>query len=149
MKVILLQDVKGQGKKDQVVNVSDGYARNFLIPRGLAVEATTSKIKEVARHKELEDKRKQEEAAAAREQASKMKDILVTVMGKAGEGGKLFGAIGNKDIVDALEEQHGIVIDKRKVILKDPIKSLGEYTVTVKLHPVVQVHLQVAVVAES
>ncbi|KJS18176.1 MAG: 50S ribosomal protein L9 [Peptococcaceae bacterium BRH_c4b] len=148
MKVILLQDVKGQGKKDQIVNVSDGYARNFLIPRGLAVEATEGKVKDLARQTAYADKKKSQEEDAARGLAARMSGLTVQVSGKAGEGGKLFGAVGNKDIAEALEKQHGFNIDKKKIILKEPLKTLGVFPVTIKLHPVAQVEIQVAVVAE-
>jgi|AGTN01.1.fsa_nt_gi ribosomal protein L9 len=149
MKVILLQDVKGQGKKDQTVNVSDGYARNFLIPRGLAVEATEVKLKELARQKAYEDKKKQLEEESARELARKLSGLTVKVAGRSGEGGKLFGAVGNKDIAEALEKQHGLGVDKKKIILKEPFKTLGVFPVTVKLHSAVQAEIQVAVVAEN
>jgi large subunit ribosomal protein L9 len=148
MKVILLQDVKGQGKKDQVVNVSDGYARNYLIPRGLAVEATEGKVRELARQTAHADKKKKQEEDAAREVAARLGGLTVKVGGKAGEGGKLFGAVGNKDIAEALEKQHGFIVDKKKILLKEPLKNIGVFPVTVKLHPVAQAEIQVAVVAE-
>ncbi len=148
MKVILLQDVKGQGKKDQIVNVSDGYARNFLIPRGLAVEATEVKLKDLARQKAYEDKKKLQEEESAKALAKKLNELTLKVAGKAGEGGKLFGAVGNKDISEAIEKQCGLVVDKKKIILKEPLKTLGVFPVTVKLHSAVQVEIQVAVVAE-
>ncbi|GBF32487.1 LSU ribosomal protein L9p [Desulfocucumis palustris] len=149
MKVILLQDVKGQGKKDQTVNVSDGYARNYLIPRGLAVEATEVKLKDLARQKAYEDKKKQQEEESAKALAGELSGITVKVTGKAGEGGKLFGAVGNKDISEALEKQFGLGVDKKKIILKEPLKTLGVFPVTVKLHSSVQAEIQVAVVAEN
>lgn len=148
MKVILLQDVKGQGKKNQVINVSDGYAHNFLIPQGLAFEATPGKIKELSVQKALEDKKKQNEENLAKEQASKMKDLLIKIPSKVGDNGKLFGAIGNKDISEELEKQALYVVDKRKIVLKEPLKSLGQFDVTVKLHPKVHVNIKVEIVPE-
>ena len=124
MKVVLLQDVKGQGKKDELINVSDGYARNFLIPRKLAVEADSRilndiKNKEAARLRKIELERK-----AALEMASKLQS-----------DGKFYGAVTNKDIADALLEQHGVEIDKRKISLDAPIKAYGAYEADVKLYP--------------
>lgn len=148
MKVILLQDVKGQGKKDQIVNVSDGYARNFLIPRGLAVEATAGKVKDLARQTAYADQKRLQEEDAAKGLAARLGGLTVKVCGKAGEGGRLFGAVGNKDIAEALEKQHGFNVDKKKIILKEPLKTLGVFPVTIKLHSVAQVEIQVSVVAE-
>ncbi len=147
MKVVLLQDVKGKGKKDQVVNVSDGYANNFLFPRGLAALATEGKLKELSRQKALEEHRKAEEKKIAQELAAKMADLQVKIVGKVGEGGKLFGAINNKDIGEELEKQFGYVIDKRKIVLKEPIKTLGEFPVIIKLHQSIQVEIKVEIVS--
>lgn len=148
MKVVLLQDVKGQGKKGQVVNVSDGYARNFLIPRGLAVEATEGKLKELAQQKATADRRKQREEDDAKSLAAKIEGQTVNIKAKVGEGGRLFGAVSNKDVAEALEKQLGFSVDKKKVLLKEPIKSLGVFTVSLKFHPAVQADVQVAVLAE-
>lgn len=148
MKVILLQDVKAQGKKGQVLNVSDGYARNFLIPRGLAVEATEGKLKELARQKASSDRKKQQEEDESKNLAAKIQGLTVNITAKVGEGGKLFGAVSNKDISEALEKQYGYKVDKKKILLKEPIKNLGVHTVTLKLHAAVQADIQVAVLAE-
>lgn len=133
MKVILLADVKGQGKKGQLVEVSDGYARNFLMPKKLAEPATadninTMRVKEKARLAQLE-RDKQE----AKELAAKLKGLVVKISAKAGAGGKLFGAVTSKEISDALEAQHGITIEKNKIVQADPIKTFGTFEVKCKL----------------
>ena len=133
MKVILLQDVKGQGKKGQLIDVSDGYARNFLLPRKLAQEATADNINTM----KMNDKAAQEKCQKEREQAlalSKvLKEMTLTVMAKGGGAGRLFGSVTNAEIADALQKQHKIDLDKRKIVLKEPIKNVGTYTVTCKL----------------
>ena len=133
MKVILQQDVKGQGKKGQTVEVSDGYARNFLFPKKLAVPATTDnmnamRIKENARLAQIE-----REKEAARETAKKLEGIKVTIKAKSGNGGKLFGAVTSKEIADALSAQFGITVEKNKIVQSDPIKNYGTYEVKCKL----------------
>ena len=133
MKVILQQDVKGQGKKGQMVEVSEGYARNFLLPRKLAIEATTDAIntlnlKEKAR--KAEEARQKAEAEAI---AGKLKDCPVKLTAKAGNGGKLFGAVTTKEISDGLKKQYNIDIPKQKLVLDEPIKSFGTYQVKAKL----------------
>ncbi len=133
MKVILQQDVKGQGKKGQMVDVSDGYARNFLLPRKLAVEANadnmnTMKLQEKARQAKLA-----EEKAQAQAVADQLKELTVRIVAKAGTGGRLFGAVTTKEISDALKAQHGIDINKAKLVQDDPIKSFGGYELKAKL----------------
>ena len=133
MKVLLLQDVKGKGKKDQIINVSDGYARNFLFPKKLAVPATTDnmnamRIKENARLAQIE-----REKEAAKETAKKLEGIKVTIKAKSGNGGKLFGAVTSKEISDALAAQFGITVEKNKIVQSDPIKNYGTYEVKCKL----------------
>lgn len=148
MQVILTQDVKGQGKKGQMVKVSDGYARNFLFPKGLAQEATKSNINDLKGKKEsLEFKIKTEtdEAVAISE---KMKEIEVVISAKAGEGGRLFGSVTSKDVSEALTAQHRIKIDKKKFVLPDGIKTLGVTEVTVKLYTGVVGKLRVNVQAQ-
>ncbi len=147
MKVILQQDVKKLGRKGDVVNVSDGYARNFLIPRGLAVEASSGKLKEVKILKEREKKREEEELKRAEQLKEKLAAMVVTISAKAGESGKLFGSVTSKELSATLQSKHGIIIDKRKIDLPEPIKALGDYTVKVKLHPRVHGELTVKVVA--
>lgn len=133
MKIILQQDVKGQGKKGQMVEVSEGYARNYLLPRKLAVPATadainTMNLKEKARR--AEEQRQREEAVAT---AEKLKECMVKVTAKAGAGGRLFGAVTTKEISDALKAQYGLDIPKQKLVLEDPIKAFGSYQVKAKL----------------
>ena len=147
MKVILLKDVKGQGKKDDIIDVSDGYARNFLLKNGLAKEATATNVNSVNIAKKAEEHRKAVEKAEAMELAKKISAISVTVKIKVGETGKLFGALNTQAIADALKAQHNIDIDKKKIVLADPIKSIGVYTVTVKPYAEVSAKLQVNVSA--
>ncbi len=134
MQVILTQDVKGQGKKGQMINVSDGYARNYLLPRGLAQPATKSNINVMKGKQESAEYRKQKEIEEANEIAEKMKDMTVTLKAKAGENGKLFGSITSKDVAEALKMQHHIKLDKKKFVMPDGIKTLGTSTVSVKLY---------------
>ena len=145
MKVILLQDVKGQGKKGQLIDISDGYARNFLFPRKLAQEATADNINTMKMNdKALQEKRQKErEAAVALEKVLKAMTLVVTA--KGGGGGRLFGSVTNAEIADALAKQHKIDIDKRKIVLKDPIKNVGTYTVVCKLGYEVNAELTVEI----
>lgn len=148
MKVILKQDVKGLGKKEDMIEVKDGYARNFLLPRGLAVEANASNINDMKSKKESERQKRERELAHARELAEKLKKITVVIKSKAGENGKLFGSITNKDIADKLKSDFNIDIDKKKFVLADTIKTLGETQVEVKLYPEVSGTLTVKIVQE-
>lgn len=134
MKVILLQDVKSLGKKDAIVEVSDGYGQNYLIPRKLAVAATAGNMNEVRQRKDSLDNKAKKELAAAKEYAEKLNEKIVSISAKVGENGKLFGAISNKDIQDAIKEQYGLDVDKKKIILNDPIKNVGSYEVEIKLY---------------
>ncbi|AEY64368.1 MULTISPECIES: 50S ribosomal protein L9 [Eubacteriales] len=135
MKVILKQDVKGLGKKEQMVEASDGYARNFLLPRGLAVEATSSNVNIMKTKKEAEAQKKDREISQAKELAKKIKDITVTLKVKAGENGKLFGSITSKDVAEALKSQQKLDIDKKKLVMPDSLKAVGTFEVEVKLYP--------------
>lgn len=148
MIVILNKDVKGSGKAGDVVKVSDGYARNMLIPRGLAVEATDSNIRQLEKKKAIEAEKKAEEKAAAKELAEKIEKIAVTIKTKAGDGGKIFGSITSKDISEALSKQHNIEVDKKKIQLGTPIKNVGEMSVEIKLYFEVSTSLKVIVEAE-
>ncbi|HBV97900.1 MAG: 50S ribosomal protein L9 [Peptococcaceae bacterium BICA1-7] len=148
MKVVLLQDVKGQGKKGDIVTVAEGYARNFLIPRNLAVVASESKLKELSDQKASLARKKEKAEDEARLMAAQMEGLKVIVKTKAGEGGRLFGAVNNKDISERLAAQHGIDIDKKKIILKEPIKTQGEFPVNIRLHPSVQASINVVVQGE-
>jgi len=135
MKVVLLQDVKSQGKKGDLVNVSDGYARNFLFPKGLAVEADAKAMNEIKTKEEARLHKIEVEKAAARETAEKLTAVTVKLQSTAGADGRLYGSITSKDIAEALEKQHGIVIDKRKIQLDGNIKAFGTYVLDVKLYP--------------
>lgn len=134
MKVILTQDVKAQGKKGQLINVSDGYARNFLLPKGLAVEADAGAMNDL-KNKESSRLHKIElEKAAANDIAKKLETITVKLQAKAGADGRLYGSVTSLDIAEALEAQHNIKVDKRKIQLADPLKTFGVHTVSVKLY---------------
>ena len=133
MKVILLQDVKGKGKKGQMLEISDGYARNFLLPRKLAVEATADAVNT----KKMNDKAAAEKAAKERAEAleisRQLREMTLVVTAKGGGAGRLFGSVTNQEIADALKEKSGIALDKRKIVISDPIKNIGTYTVQCKL----------------
>lgn len=148
MKVILLKDIKGQGKKGDVKKVSAGYARNYLFKNNLAVEATPGNLKQLeAKKRKLDEQAKQEKAEAI-ELKKALEKITVELKAKSGEGGRLFGSITNKQIADALKKEHGFKIDRRKIELSDPIKSLGVVNVPIKLHPDVQGTVKVHVVEQ-
>ncbi len=135
MKVVLLQDVKGQGKKDEIITVSDGYARNYLIPKKLAAEADAKILNDI-KNKEAAKQRKIElEKKAAKETAEKLQGVIVKIKIQQGADGKFYGSVTNKDSAEALLEQHGIEIDKRKLVINDPIKAYGTYTVDAKIYP--------------
>ncbi len=134
MKVILNQDIKGKGKKGELVNVSDGYARNYLLPRKLAKEATNENLNIMHGQQESAEYKKQTELEEAKAIAEKMKEITVVLKEKAGENGKLFGSVTSKDIAEALKMQHHIKLDKKKFVLPDGIKTLGVTVVEVKLN---------------
>jgi large subunit ribosomal protein L9 len=148
MKVILLKDVKGMGKAGEVLNASDGHARNYLLPRGLAKEATEGGMKVLEKQKAAEERKKQEELAEAKALADKISQLTVKLKGKAGDGGRLFGSITSKDIAEALEKQHKIKIDKRKMHLDNPIRELGAVFVEIKVYTEVTAKMKVEVAAE-
>lgn len=133
MKVILLQDVKGKGKKGQMIEASDGYARNFLLPRKMAVEATADNINTMKMNDKAKAEQAAREKAQAQETAQKLKDITVEIKAKSGNGGRLFGSITSAEVADALKQQFGIVIDKKKIVQDEPIKSFGSFTLKAKL----------------
>ena len=133
MKVILLQDVKGKGKKGQMLDLSDGYARNFLLPRKLAVEATPDAVNTMRMNDKAAAEKAAKERAEALEISKKLRELTVTVTAKGGGAGKLFGSVTSQEIADALKAKSGIVLDKRKIVLADPIKNVGTYTVQCKL----------------
>ena len=133
MKVILLQDVKGKGKKGQMLEVSDGYARNFMLPRKLAVEATADAINTMRMNDKAAAEKAAKERAEALEISKQLKELILVVTAKGGGAGRLFGSVTNQEIADALKAKTGIALDKRKIVISDPIKSVGTYTVTCKL----------------
>ncbi|SDS82473.1 LSU ribosomal protein L9P [Paenibacillaceae bacterium GAS479] len=148
MKVIFLQDVKGQGKRGEIKEVSEGYVRNFLLPKGLVKAAEAGNIKTLEMQKASEDKRKAQEKADAQALAAKLEELTIVVRTKAGEGGRLFGAITTKQIAEALEKQEGIKLDKRKIEMQEPIRALGFTNLEVKLHPQVKGKLKVQAAEE-
>jgi large subunit ribosomal protein L9 len=145
MKVILSQDVRGQGKRGQLVDVSDGYARNYLLPRKLAQEATADNINTMKMNDKAALERQAKERAEALEISKKLHDMKLTVTAKGGGAGKLFGSVTNTEISDALQKQYGVQLDKRKIFLDDPIKTVGVYTVKCKLGYEVTAELSVEV----
>lgn len=132
MKVILLQDVKGKGKKGQILEVSDGYARNFMLPKKIAIEATTDAINTVKMNDKATQERIAREKAEALATSKKLREMTVVVKAKGGGAGRLFGSVTNQEIADALSKT-GVKLDKRKIVISDPIKNVGTYTVTCKL----------------
>lgn len=148
MKVLLLQDVKGQGKKGELVEVSDGYARNFLLPKKLAVLADSTVLNEIRNKEEAKKFREAEEKKAAQENAQKLQSIVVKLYATAGADGKFFGAVSSKEIADELKKISGIDVDKRK-ILTDSIKAFGSYSIDVKLHPEVTGKINLVVAQKS
>lgn len=133
MKVILLQDVKGKGKKGQMLEVSDGYARNYMLPRKIAMEATPDAINTMRMNDKAAAEKAAREKAEAMEVAKQLRAMILTVTAKGGGAGRLFGSVTNQEIADALKAKTGIAIDKRKIVIADPIKNVGTYTVQCKL----------------
>ena len=133
MQVILLQDVRGKGKKGQMLEVSDGYARNYMLPRKIAVEATPDAINTMKMNDKATQDRIAREKAEAMEVSRKLRGMTLTVTAKGGGAGRLFGSVTNQEIADALAQEAGIKLDKRKIVIADPIKNVGTYTVTCKL----------------
>ncbi|MBY9082129.1 50S ribosomal protein L9 [Paenibacillus sp. HN-1] len=148
MKVIFIKDVKGQGKKGQIKEVSEGYATNFLLPRGMARPATDGNMKTLENQAAAEQRRKDQEKEEAQNLGEKLGALTLDMKAKAGEGGRLFGAITSKQIAEALTKQNGITIDKRKIELEEPIRHLGTTQVQVKLHTEVKAVLKVQVTEE-
>lgn len=149
MKVILLENVKSLGKKGEIVNVNDGYARNFILPKKLGVEATGKNLNDLKLQKNNEKKVAQENLDAAKELAAELSAGKVELAIKVGEGGRTFGSVSSKEIAVAVKDQMQLDIDKKKIQLKESIKSLGTHIVTVKLHPEVSAELKVAVKEEA
>ena len=149
MKVILLENVKSLGKKGEIVNVNDGYARNFILPKKLGVEATGKNLNDLKLQKNNEKKVAQENLDAAKELAAELSAGKVELAIKVGEGGRTFGSVSSKEIAVAVKDQMQLDIDKQKIQLKESIKSLGTHIVTVKLHPEVSAELKVVVKEEA
>lgn len=145
MKVILLEDVKNVGKKGALINAKDGYARNFLFPKNLAIEATPTNLKNLENAKKLQEEKEKEIFEEAKKLEEELMKITIVMKSKAGENGKLFGSITTKEIAETLETDKGISIDKRKFELDETIKSVGEYSVKVRLHPKVVAKMNVIV----
>lgn len=148
MKVILLSDVKKLGQKGDVVEVAEGYARNYLIPKGLAREATAGSLKELKAIKAKQAAQEKQQLEQARQIASKLEGQAIQIISKAGDKGRLFGSVTNKEVAEALEAQFDVEIDRRKIELKEAIKSLGDYPIKVKIHPQVAANMTVRVVGE-
>ena len=148
MKVILKADIKGVGKKDQIINASDGYARNFLFPKNLAVEANAENMNKLKAKQDSIQYQKNQEKEQAKQIAEKMKRISLRIEVKAGENGKIFGGVSAKEIAQELEKQHNIIIDKKKIDLKETIKTLGIQTVDIKLFEGIIGKLKVDVIAK-
>lgn len=146
MQVVLLEDVKALGKKGQIVKVNDGYARNFILPKKLGVEATTKNLNDLKLQKANADRIAAEQLAAAKELAEKIGNLSITLTMKAGEGGKAFGSVSGKEIAAAAADQLGLELDKKKLVLPEPIKTFGTHEVPVKLHKDVTAKLAVKVV---
>ena len=145
MKIILLEDVKALGKKGQIVEVSEGYARNFILPKKLGVEANSKNMNDLKLQKQHEAKVAQENLEAAKDLAAKLEAAKIELTMKTGEGGKTFGSVSSKEIAQAVKEQLDLEVDKKKIQIKEPIKSLGMHLVPVRLHPQVSAELKVHV----
>ena len=148
MKVILQQDVKKVGNKGDVVEVSEGYGRNFLLPKKLAVEATAANLETAKQKANSAARKKQQATDEARLLAAQLEKVSVKVAVRIGEGGKLFGSVTGKDVADALAKEHGIDVDRRKISLKSEVTGAGEYEAVIKVHPEIQSTIRVLVVAE-
>jgi large subunit ribosomal protein L9 len=145
MQVILLQDIKNVGKKEQIINASDGYARNFLFPKKMALEATKDNLLKLEEKKQSEKHKKDLEIEEAKKVAQSIEKITLNIGAKAGENGKIFGGVTSKEIAEELQKQHKIVIDKKKIILKETVKNLGGFSVEIKLAESVVAKLVVVV----
>ncbi len=148
MKVILLDNIKGVGKKDEIINASDGYARNYLLPKKLAVEANAENLSKLNNKKESAIYKKDQEKQNAEELAKKLKGIMLKIKVKAGENGKIFGGVTSKEISENLKSQYNFVVDKKKIELKDTIKTLGSFNVSIKLFEGITADLRVEVISE-
>lgn len=148
MKVILKQDIKGVGKKDQVVNVSDGYVRNFLFPKNMAVEANNENMSKLKAKQDSNAFKKQQEKEEAQKVAEKLSNVVLKIPVKAGENGKIFGGVSTKEISELIEKNYKIKVDKKKIDLKETIKELGSRTINIKLYEGVIAELKIDVIAQ-
>ncbi len=148
MKVILLDNIKGVGKKDEIINASDGYARNYLLPKKLAVEANAENMSKLNNKKESAIYKKDQEKQNAEELAKKLKGIMLKIKVKAGENGKIFGGVTSKEISENLKNQYNFAVDKKKIELKDTIKTLGSFNVSIKLFEGITANLRIEVISE-
>ena len=148
MKVILLDNIKGVGKKDEIINASDGYARNYLLPKKLAVESNAENMSKLNNKKEAANYKKDQEKQNAEELAKKLKGIMLKIKVKAGKNGKIFGGVTSKEISENLKSQYNFVVDKKKIELKDTIKTLGSFNVSIKLFEGITADLRVEVISE-
>lgn len=148
MKVILKEDIKGVGKKDEIINASDGYARNFLFPKNLAVEANKENMAKLKAKEQSNAYKKEQEKQEAQKVAEQIGKIMLTIEVKAGENGKVFGGVSSKEIADILQNSHNIIVDKKKIDLKETIKELGLKTINIKLYEGVIAKLKINVVSE-
>ena len=148
MKVILNQDIKGVGKKDEVINASDGYARNFLFPKNLAVEATSANMTKLQSKKDGESYKKSQEIEEAKKVAEKLKDIVLVIKVKSGENGKIFGGVTAKEIAEELKIKHKIEVDKKKIGIYETIKTLGRFPIEIKLYENVTAKLTISIESE-
>lgn len=148
MKVILLKDIKGTGKKDQIIEASDGFARNYLFPRKLAVEASASNLNAIENAKSAQSHRKEVERQEAQELARKMGDMVVEIAVRAGENGRLYGKVTNQEVADALKAKYGMDIDKRKITV-DTVKNVGETEAVIKLYPEISAKIKLNIVAKD
>lgn len=148
MKVILLQDVKGQGKKGEIVNVSDGYARNFLFPKNMAKEATQGNVKVLKQEQKARERKEADQLNQAKKLAEQIEKLRVDIRAKAGEGGRLFGSVTSKDIIEKVEKDHKLKLDRRKLVLPEPIRELGVKDLDIRIYPGVIARLKVNVIEE-
>lgn len=148
MKVILLKDIKGTGKKDQIIEASDGFARNYLFPRKLAVEASASNLNAIENAKSAQSHRKEVERQEAQELARKMGDMVVEIAVRTGENGRLYGKVTNQEVADALKAKYGMDIDKRKITV-DAVKNVGETEAVIKLYPEISAKIKLNIVAKD
>ncbi|WP_044641402.1 50S ribosomal protein L9 [Risungbinella massiliensis] len=149
MKVILLQDVKGTGKKGEIKEVAEGYAQNFLLKRKLALPASDGNLNTLKDQKERDERKKEAEVESAKELAKKLEGLKVVISAKSGDGGRLFGAVSSKQVAEELKKQHQVKVEKKKLVLAEPIRTLGFTQIPVKLHPKVTATLQVQVVEQK